>query len=493
MKYASLWIFAYVSLVVLLAGPALAKTLKVGPGADFASISAALSKARGGDVIEVASGTYAEAATVKKSVTIRGVDSGSGLPVITPKGGDFLFHLTGGGAILEDLVLRGVEKPLTFLDVKVMIQKSAGILIESNGNTVSNVSAQNLNNGLLIFGNDNEIRNSEFRNNATAGAGVRSGSGNSFLNSIFVDNGLYGLMLGWVNDPALANDMQAWFKVLRTLKNVEKNVVEGNSFTGNGFAGLILAQASFENQILDNTVTANGGTIPAELMTWSRGAGIYLSCGPMRNLIANNDVRGNDNSGIMIDPGVDNVFRNNKIAENAAFGITVAASTGNQFDANVVTGHKDYGIIFKRWSLEHLPTASNLLTGNDLIRNGVNAYDDFGVAFEPPSHMRFVDEAARKATLAEHSVANRWDDGTRGNHYDDFDVKAEGFGDADDDGIGETPHPIPGGAAVDHHPLANTSAGLGAAPTASKMTLAAVEGLCTPFEACVASARSCGP
>ena len=80
--------------------------------------------------------------------------------------------------------------------------------------------------------------------------------------------------------PALANDMKAWFKVLRTLKNVEKNVVRGNTLTGNGFAGLILAQASFENEVIENTATTNDGTIPAELKPWSRGAGIYLSCGP---------------------------------------------------------------------------------------------------------------------------------------------------------------------------------------------------------------------
>ena len=48
---------------------------------------------------------------------------------------------------------------------------------------------------------------------------------------------------------------------------------------------------------------------------------------------------------------------------------------------------------------------------------------------------------------------NRWDDGTLGNHYSDFDEAAEGFADADGDGVGEVAHPIPGGGHVDRYPL----------------------------------------
>ena len=49
-------------------------------------------------------------------------------------------------------------------------------------------------------------------------------------------------------------------------------------------------------------------------------------------------------------------------------------------------------------------------------------------------------------------ASNRWDDGTYGNRYDDFDEVAEGFVDRDQDGIGERAHPIPGGTSTDHHP-----------------------------------------
>lgn len=493
MERASVWLAAYCSLLAVLVDPACAKTLEVGRGATFASISAALGKARKGDLVEVGSGNYAESVTVQKAVTIRGVDTGSGLPVIMPKGGPFVFHLIGGGAVLEHLVIEGADRPQLTLGIEDMARKDSGILIESRGNSLSSVTVRNLHNGMLIFGDDNDVHDSAFDSNAVVGAGVRSGRGNSLNNSTFTDNGLYGLMLGWLNDPALATgDMQEWYKVLRTLKNVENNRVEGNSFTGNGFAGLMLAQAAFENEVHGNTATGNGGAIPPEIKPWSKGAGIYLSCGPTRNVIADNDVRGNDNSGITIDPGMDNTFRNNKIRDNTSFGIGVAGSTGNRFEGNAVSGHRDYGIIFKRWVKFQMPTASNLLTVNDLSRNGVNAYDDSGVAFEPPPQVRFVDEAARRKALATYSIANHWDDGSRGNHYDDFDEVAEGFADANGDGISEVHRPIPGGAAVDHFPMAQASIDQGKALVAAETELVAVETVCMPVASCEAAVVSCG-
>jgi hypothetical protein len=175
--------------------------------------------------------------------------------------------------------------------------------------------------------------------------------------------------------------------------------------------------------------------------------------------------------------------------ENTSMGIDVSASTDNRFEANTVSGHADHGIIFKRWIKAQMPTANNLLINNDLSRNGVNAFDDSGEAFELPDR-GYVNEESRQRAIAIHSVANRWDDGTRGNHYDDFDKLDEGFTDSDGDGIGETPHPIPGGAAIDRHPLAQAPAGLGLAPGESQRRLASLDAVCASQGPCQAAA--CG-
>ena len=487
----ALLVAAAVSALLVAAGPALSRTLEVGPDKTFHSIADALKKAKAGDTVEVQSGTYEGALIIKKKITLQGIDSGGGLPVITAAGQSAVLHLTGGGATIAGLVVAGGENPVGSYKITDMVRKDAGILIESNSNTIRDVTVHNLHNGLLIFGADNNVADSAFRANSIVGAGVRSGGGNSFVNSTFDGNGVYGLMLGWFNDPALATgNMQDWYKVLQTLKNVEHNKVDDNSFTNNGFAGLILAQAAFRNEATGNTATGNGGSVPPEFGPWSKGAGIYLSCAAMWNLIAGNDVSGNDNSGITLNPGMDNIFRSNAIKDNTEFGIDVAGSTGNRFEANAISGHKGHGIIFKRWVEAQMPNASNLLTGNDLSENGMNAYDESGVAFEPPAAMQFVDEATRQKTIAEYSVANSWDDGARGNHYDDFDETSEGFVDANGDGIGEMAHPIPGGAAVDHLPLAQAPVNEGKAAT-DGVKVAALKTICTPLKACDAAALSC--
>jgi parallel beta-helix repeat protein len=445
------------SLALLLAttsGPALAATLRVGDGGAFQTIAAALKAARTGDVVEIASGTYAESLVIKKKLTLAGVDSGGGIPVLSPHSGPAL-QLKGGHAVVENLAIQGHETPATAFTVADLVDKDAGIVIESDGNSLRKVSVRGMRNGVLVYGKGNEITGSDISANAVSGLGVRSGSETAVRQSRFEGNGFYGLYLGWINDPALATgDYADWYKVLMTLKPVEHSEVSGSQFIGNGMSGLVLAQAAFKNTVRDNVMEGNGGKVSLPDTVWYKGSGIYLSCGAMNNLIASNQVTGNDAIGINVTSAVDNRFSQNTVTGNSEIGINISSSTGNRFDANQVSGHKDYGIVARRWADYIMPNSGQHFVGNDLTGNGVNAYDDSGIPFEFPKEVKFVDQAARDRAYAELSPANLWDDGRRGNHYDDFDETAEGFADADGDGVGEMAHPIPGGAAVDHHPLA---------------------------------------
>ncbi len=68
-------------------------------------------------------------------------------------------------------------------------------------------------------------------------------------------------------------------------------------------------------------------------------------------------------------------------------------------------------------------TNNNLVYTNEFAKNGKNAVDD--------------------------GINNYWDDGTLGNYWDDYNGKDE-----NDDGIGDTPYPISGGAgSVDRFPI----------------------------------------
>ena len=98
--------------------------------------------------------------------------------------------------------------------------------------------------------------------------------------------------------------------------------------------------------------------------------------------------------------------------------------------------------------------------GNSLVGNGLDGYDSSGSDTGPAA-----DAGAPFQDLpADLAQPNRWDNGGTGNHYEDFDVAAEGFTDADANGVSEAPHPIPGGLAVDHHPLDAERIGTAAVP-----------------------------
>ncbi len=73
----------------------------------------------------------------------------------------------------------------------------------------------------------------------------------------------------------------------------------------------------------------------------------------------------------------------------------------------------------------------NIISGNELLDNGQNAYDDGD---------------------------NLWYQGESGNHYHDFDAIEEGCRDRDRDGVCDSPHKIPGGSGVDLYPIASEDA-----------------------------------
>ena len=75
---------AIIILLLLSAGAASATIITVDDsgGADYTSIQAAVDNASAGDTIKVRSGTYYEYVNINKQLTLQGVDTGDGMPVV---------------------------------------------------------------------------------------------------------------------------------------------------------------------------------------------------------------------------------------------------------------------------------------------------------------------------------------------------------------------------------------------------------------------------
>ena len=145
--------------VLVLATSANAATLNV--PADFITIQAAVNAAAAGDTILVQSGTYYENVNVNKALTLRGVDSGSGLPVVDAgRSGDAII-LRANNCTLQDFVAMNssgqsgirVLSSYNTISGNTAVGNYYGIAIRSSsiGNTISDNIATGNSNGIYLY------------------------------------------------------------------------------------------------------------------------------------------------------------------------------------------------------------------------------------------------------------------------------------------------------------------------------------------------------
>ena len=186
--------------------------------------------------------------------------------------------------------------------------------------------------------------------------------------------------------------------------NNTRNLITGNTANSNNNFGIRLLVSS-HNSLTGNTASGND-------------CGIDLSSSS-NNTVTENTVNSN-NDGVCLHSSNNNTLNGNA-ASNNDHGIHLYFSNNNTLSNNIVNSNNN-GIYLQSSS------GDNTIYHNNLINNtNYNAHD-------------------------EHT--NVWDSGYSGNHYSDY-IGA----DNNTDGIGDTPHPIPGGVSTDRFPLMQPWAG----------------------------------
>jgi parallel beta-helix repeat protein len=87
---------------------------------------------------------------------------------------------------------------------------------------------------------------------------------------------------------------------------------------------------------------------------------------------------------------------------------------------------------------------------NNSVRGSKVTKNPFGILIEIGfGNILFLNNLSENEANANDFCLNQWDDGIRGNYYDD-----NLCSDLNNDGLCDSEHKIPGGSSVDRHPLA---------------------------------------
>jgi parallel beta-helix repeat protein len=354
-------------------------------------IQGAIDRADPGDIIEVWSGTYYGGIQVDKPLTIVGADSGKGMPVIDAQGQGSAITLSADNITLRGLCL-----------VNSGGREAAGINARSNGNTIADNVA---------------------RDNYEIGIYLMSSSGNLLINNS-AENSIYGIALNRSEDNTLRNNSMTGNKNNFLFGYGHNSVDQSNTIDGKpiyflvGQSDLVVDSTSNAGDVI--CINCTNITVKDQILS-DNFAGIYLENTTLSR-IENNSL-GKNSFGILIINSSENTLARNIIAENS-YGVFLKDGCRSNTLAYNDIRDNDYGIFLNVYSYVN----DNLIYGNDFENNRHGSAFSRGPA--------------------------RWDNGSIGNHYSDYDLSEEGCVDSNSDGLCDEPYKVPFGFGMDRYPLA---------------------------------------
>ena len=397
------------------------KELTIGPvhninkGTNHTTIQAAINAARPGDEIHVDSGTYYENVVVNKQVTLRGIDTGAGMPVVDAGG----ITLNTDGIILDGFDVRN---------------SGNGIYVTSNYNTLTNNNVSNNNYGIYLYtSSNNTLTDNTVSNNNYGGILLYPSSNNNTLTNNTASNNNYGIYLysssnNTLTDNTVSNN-NAYGIYLYYSSNSN---LTGNIFVNEGLIVLF----SYQNTVENNMV--NGKPLvyledSSDYVITDAGQVVVVNC---TNITVDKLVLSNSSVGIELWQTNNSKISDNVINDNY-YGIYLYSSSNNSITNNNVNNN-NYGI--------YLYSSSN---NNTLTSNNVSN-SNYGIYLYSSSKNTIYQNNLNNTNYNayDYNGNNQWDWGTIGNYYSDYTGT-----DSNGDGIGDTPYPILGGSSVDSYPL----------------------------------------
>ena len=311
----------------------------------------------------------------------------------------------------------------------------------SSNNTLANNNASNNDDGIYLYSSSNNtITGNTVNSNDDDGIYLYSSSNNTLSDNTINSNNCCGIYLfSSSNNTLTSNAANSNDMVGICFDSSRNNTLTNNIFINDGF---YVVDGSYRNTVESNTV--NGKPLAyhedtSDITIQNAGQVILVNC---TNITVENLNLSNTSIGVELCGTDDCKIANNTVSNNT-FGIFICYSSNNLLTRNTASNN-EYGIFL--WDGVII---NNTLYHNNLINNTQNTHDFY---------------------------TNTWDSGSEGNYYSDYNGT-----DPDGDGIGNDPHPIPGGSSIDYFPLMQPWTG----DTSQKGDLNS-DGILTPADAAIA-------
>jgi parallel beta-helix repeat protein len=441
------------------------------------SIQSAINQAAPGDTIEVESGNYSGLVSVTKRLSLVGVDTGKGRPVLDAGGSGSPITLWVPGSSIQGFEVRnsglseleaGIKVSAGNITVKDNVIKSCNLGIRlqiSDESTVEGNSLENNQRGIILFqSNQNEIKANSLGNNVY-GVFIWDSSGNQVANNEIWTCQETGIYVVSSHENCLSRNKLARNGVGVLITSSENNIVLDNDFYNNSEQGIHIKESG-GNVLKKNRLQADVSGLYVEgkdysdfkndvdssnevggkpvcylvdardaVVDASSNAGMVICIRCQNVTIEGLTTEGND-IGIYLYQTEGATIRNNTAKNNKQYGIELVESGDNVLYCNSASMNKE-GIHLENSTL-------NIVKGNNVYNNtaGITLSDDsiYNAAYLNNLFYNGNYNAVDEGT-------NLWYVGSYGNFYDDANST-----DTDGDGICDNPHTISGGDMVDMYP-----------------------------------------
>lgn len=325
-------------------------------GCDYSTIGLGIYHAQPGDIVEVQSGVYIENVVANKPMVLRGVDTGSGRPMVNGNYNESGFIIEADGVTLEGFEINNSQG--SYFDLW------AGIRVESDNNIIANNSIYTSENGILIKSSGQNVLDSNVLADNKYGIKLDASFNNRILNNTLRKNKLGILITGSRNNELNGNEVSSSESIGIELENSLDNILKDNQMRNNtyNFAASGRNDIDTSNFVNSRSIYYLVGKSNQVLdATSSAGAVCCIDCKNMtfKDLTLNNNLNGiyllntgkstiencsidRSECGIKLEGSDGNTLRNNT-AFNNTLGISILNCTndliyGNRLQENGVAG-----------------------------------------------------------------------------------------------------------------------------------------------------------